>query len=289
MTAIAQARPRTPPSPTSRWPPTPARSRPVHRPGRSGSPSTTSWCASRRTLTTPPGTPGLRRSPGQQRSTTRTEAMRPPRRPRRGGSRDTARRRVRRRLSGSRTAARPTGPPGRNRFGTTGSRGIAEPHPDRRSDSGRTPLEPGGTGGGRSGRAGGAHSASGPRRPASGLTSRAAVLGVVVCAIVVTLALPLRQYLGQRAEISRSQAQQAAQHRRVAELEARTRLHDTEPGETAYIVLQPAAPPAHRPSTDARAAPAPTDRAWYAQLWDGTVAAGTASPAARSPAPTAAP
>jgi len=230
--------------------------------------------------------------------------MRLPRRPRRGGSRDAARRRLRRRLSGSRTAARPTGPPGRNRFGTTGSRGIAEPHPDRRSDSGRTPLEPGGTGGGRSGRAGGAHPASGPRRPASGLTSRAAVLGVVVCAIVVTLALPLRQYLGQRAEISRSQAEQAAQHRRVAELEARTRqlddpayiraqartrLHYTEPGETAYIVLQPTAPPAHRPSTDARAAPAPTDRAWYAQLWDGTVAAGAASPAARSPAPTAAP
>src|SRR3990170_627728 len=54
---------RTPPSRTSRWPPTPARSRPDRLRGRIASPSTTNCCGSRRTWATPPsfwgGTPWL--------------------------------------------------------------------------------------------------------------------------------------------------------------------------------------------------------------------------------------
>ncbi len=50
--AIARARPRTPPSRTSRWPPTRARSRRARRPDRSASPSTTDCCASRRSWAT---------------------------------------------------------------------------------------------------------------------------------------------------------------------------------------------------------------------------------------------
>ncbi len=57
-----RARPRTPPSPTSPWPPTAARSRPARRRAPSGSRSTTSCCASRRSSTTPPATPVAARS-----------------------------------------------------------------------------------------------------------------------------------------------------------------------------------------------------------------------------------
>ena len=53
----APAKPRTPPLPTSRLPPTRARSRPVPRHAPSALPSTTSSCASKRNSTTPHATP----------------------------------------------------------------------------------------------------------------------------------------------------------------------------------------------------------------------------------------
>ena len=52
-----RARPRTPRSPTSPWPPAAVRSRPAPRPGPSGWPSTTSCCGSRSRSATPPATP----------------------------------------------------------------------------------------------------------------------------------------------------------------------------------------------------------------------------------------
>src|SRR3954462_11870116 len=94
-------------------------------------------------------------------------------------------------------------------------------------------------------------------RPA-GLTTRAAVLGLVVCALVVSAALPLREFLSQRADIRHLQQSQAAARARVAALEeqkarledpsytaalARDRLHFVRPGETAYVVIAPSAPP----------------------------------------------
>jgi cell division protein FtsB len=121
------------------------------------------------------------------------------------------------------------------------------------------------------------------------LTTRAVLLGVVICAIAISLAYPVRQYLGQRAEIAHLEASQAAQRQRVAQLEARaaqlddpayiraqarTRLHYVDPGETAYVVVAATPPPAHRPATDARAAPAPAGQPWYSQLWSSTAAAG---------------
>ena len=93
-------------------------------------------------------------------------------------------------------------------------------------------------------------------RPA-GLTTRAAVLGLVLCALVVSAALPLREYLSQRAEIRNLQQSQSAARARVASLEeqkarlndpdyvaalARDRLHFVRPGEVAYVVLAPSAP-----------------------------------------------
>ena len=104
-----------------------------------------------------------------------------------------------------------------------------------------------------------------------------------MCALLVSAALPLREFLGQRSDIAELQRQQAAANRRVAELEeqkarledpaytaalARDRLHFVRPGETAYVVIAPSAPPvAPKDAERAAAAPAGPDSPWYSQLW----------------------
>jgi len=120
------------------------------------------------------------------------------------------------------------------------------------------------------------------RRPA-GLTTRAALLGLVVCALVVSAALPLREYLSQRADIRDLQQSQAAAKARVAALEqqqarladpdyiaalARDRLHFVRPGEIAYVVIAPtAAAAAPRDARRAASAPVGPEAPWYSQLW----------------------
>ena len=117
----------------------------------------------------------------------------------------------------------------------------------------------------------------------TGLTTRAAVLGLVFCALVVSAALPLREYLSQRSDIRQLEQQQADARRRVSALEeqkarlrdpayisalARDRLHFVRPGETAYVVIAPSAPPV--PPKDAQraaSAPAGPEAPWYSQLW----------------------
>jgi cell division protein FtsB len=116
----------------------------------------------------------------------------------------------------------------------------------------------------------------------SGLTTRAAVLGLVVCALVLSFALPLREYLAQRGEINRLQQDQAAQRERVAALEelrdrlqdpaylaseARRRLHYVMPGETAYVVLTPDEVAAQAGALAADGDPAGEQAPWYARLW----------------------
>jgi cell division protein FtsB len=120
-------------------------------------------------------------------------------------------------------------------------------------------------------------------RSPAGLTTRAAILGLVVCALVVSAALPLREYLSQRADIRRLEQSQAAARARVAALEeqkgrladpdyvaalARDRLHFVRPGETAYVVITPSTAPA-TPADARRAASAPAGPTapWYSQLW----------------------
>jgi cell division protein FtsB len=117
----------------------------------------------------------------------------------------------------------------------------------------------------------------------TGLTTRAAVMGLVVCALLVSAALPLREFLGQRSDIRELEQQQAAAPRRDAALEeqkarledpsytaalARDRLHFVWPGETAYVVIAPSAAPV-TPTDARRAASAPTgpEAPWYSQLW----------------------
>jgi cell division protein FtsB len=125
------------------------------------------------------------------------------------------------------------------------------------------------------------------------------VLAVVLCAIVLTLAYPLREYLSQRGEIARLQQQQRdgavavaameSANRRWADPEyvrsqARQRLHFVLPGETAYAVLLPPSAPQL-----SRALPLGTvadpSGAWYARLWSSVAAAGVAPGAALGSAP----
>ncbi len=112
-----------------------------------------------------------------------------------------------------------------------------------------------------------------PQRPR--FTSRAAVLAVVFCAIALSLAYPVREYIAQRRQIDQLQAQSAATAAELGRLraeaarlndpsyieqQARDRLHWCLPGQTCYVIIggQPA-------GRAAAAATAVTP--WYERLW----------------------
>jgi len=117
-------------------------------------------------------------------------------------------------------------------------------------------------------------SAAVPR--ATRLTSRAAVLAVVICAIALSLAYPVREYVAQRQQIGQLVAQQQTMLAQVKDLQAaqaklsersyieqlaRQELDMCFPGAQCYIVegghsLLDGAPAPHQ-------GPAP----WYAKLW----------------------
>lgn len=119
-----------------------------------------------------------------------------------------------------------------------------------------------------------------PRR--SRLTGRAAVLALVICALVVALAYPLRQYISQRSEVSELERRAEEAERRVEELrdekarwqdpayveqQARRHLHFVRPGEIAYLFPEAEDDTAgdgrrHRDHSGAA-------RPWYDNLWDG--------------------
>lgn len=119
-------------------------------------------------------------------------------------------------------------------------------------------------------------------------TRRAAVVAIVVCALALTIAVPLRTYLSQRAEVAEQEARQEQLQQRVerlekrkaelsdpaqVEAEAKRRLRYVMPGETPYIVQLP---------EDTKAEPEPAQQegspkrhgAWYEQLWDGVTEGG---------------
>ncbi|MGW0245386.1 FtsB family cell division protein [Nocardia goodfellowii] len=127
-------------------------------------------------------------------------------------------------------------------------------------------------------------------------TGKAVILAVVVCALALTLAVPMRTYFSQRAE-----AAELAQQRRDLEAdldrlrdrraqqqdqryiisEARNRLRLVMPGETPYIVQVPGIEaPAPPPAPTKSKTPDP----WYTELWE-TISQPPAPAAEPTPAP----
>jgi len=108
------------------------------------------------------------------------------------------------------------------------------------------------------------------------LTGRAAVLAVVICAIVLSLAYPVRAYLAQRQQIDQLVAQQQAMLTQVKKLQAeQARLSDRSyieqlarqeldmcfPGSQCYIIE--GSQPLVNGSRPQPSGPVP----WYARLW----------------------
>lgn len=118
------------------------------------------------------------------------------------------------------------------------------------------------------------------------------MLALVVCTLVVSAALPLREFLSQRGEIADLEQGAAQARARVAELEAekarledpayvaaeaRRRLHFVLPGETAYVLLQPEPQPDAAGATSKSIGGAAGPEApWYSQVW-GSVASADAA------------
>ena len=128
-----------------------------------------------------------------------------------------------------------------------------------------------------------AEAAAGGRSRAH-LTSRAAILAIVVCAIALSLAYPIREYIAQRREIAALREQQRTAQQQVEQLarhkqrlgdesyvkrEARRRLHYCMPGEKCYVVLDGSKPsgPAAQQGRPPRTPP------WYVTLWRSVEAA----------------
>lgn len=108
-------------------------------------------------------------------------------------------------------------------------------------------------------------------------TRRAAILVTVVCALALSVAVPLRTYLSQRSDVEIQEQRQADLRAQVDELErrraelsdpeqikaeARARLRFVMPGETPYMVELPG-----DSAPDEQKAPVP-DQAWYQNLWE---------------------
>ena len=134
------------------------------------------------------------------------------------------------------------------------------------------------------------------------LTGRAAILAVVVCAIAMSLAYPVREYVAQRRQIAQLEEQQAKALRKLQQLEerrrrledpeyikrlAKERLFFCEPGADCYQVLDEG-----EAEATAKVGTKPPERpAWYVTLWRSFEAADKGLPptpaASGSPAPAA--
>jgi cell division protein FtsB len=107
------------------------------------------------------------------------------------------------------------------------------------------------------------------------LTSRAAVLAVVLCAIALSLAYPVREYISQRRQIDQLQAERQLLTTQLYHLEqqqgrlndpgyieqlARDRLHLCLRGNTCYVVIG-------EHSGHSGQASAASLTPWYERLW----------------------
>lgn len=120
-----------------------------------------------------------------------------------------------------------------------------------------------------------------PRRtllPKSRLTRQITALGLVLCAVALSLAFPLRGLLEQKQALAAAQETQQSLEQQKTELlgrrealldpdyvaaEARRRLQYVKPGDTVFVVHAPDVAP-----TDAAAAAAAVPAGpWYGDLW----------------------
>jgi cell division protein FtsL len=114
------------------------------------------------------------------------------------------------------------------------------------------------------------------------LTGRAALLAVVICAIALSLAYPVREYLAQRQQIDQLLAQRQTTSEQVAALQqqaaalgrasyieqqAEDKLHMCFPDEQCYEVIA-----GSRSAVSPPGKPAPGP--WYAKLWQSVQRAG---------------
>jgi cell division protein FtsB len=134
-----------------------------------------------------------------------------------------------------------------------------------------------------------------PPQPAdrARFTSRAAVLAVVICAIALSLAYPVREYIAQRRQIDQlvAERQMTLAHLRALQREqqrlnnpayirqlAQDRLHFCMTGQTCYVIIG-------GPGSGSGAAAGAAGTPWYDRLWhsvqqaDGDQPAGPAGPA----------
>ena len=109
------------------------------------------------------------------------------------------------------------------------------------------------------------------------LTGRAALLAVVICAIALSLAYPVREYIAQRQQIDQLLAQQETMSAQVRALEAEDsklsqtwyieqeaqgQLHMCFPQEQCYEVVS------GQSAKTTVVAPQAVADPWYAKLWD---------------------
>jgi cell division protein FtsB len=118
-------------------------------------------------------------------------------------------------------------------------------------------------------------------------TRRAAMFAIVICALALSVAVPLRTYLAQRDEVATQQQRQAELRAQVEQLEARKaqledpaqveaearrRLRYVMPGETPYVVELPGD---HDTSGQGRSTQQPPQQqSWYETLWNAVTGAG---------------
>ncbi|MBG0814973.1 septum formation initiator family protein [Planomonospora sp. ID82291] len=118
------------------------------------------------------------------------------------------------------------------------------------------------------------------------LTARAAVLAVVVCAIAMSLAYPVREYIALRRNIAQLEQEKARELAAIRALEdrrrqledpgykkqvARERLFYCEPGRKCYVVMDDEPAGAKGAAAQRKAAVPP----WYQTLWESVEAADT--------------
>ena len=112
-------------------------------------------------------------------------------------------------------------------------------------------------------------------------TRRAAMFAMVLCALALSIAVPLRTYLSQRDELRDANSESAKLREQVTaletrkaqlndpahvEIEARKRLHWVRPGETPYIVQLPG--DENRNTESERPSGKPSaNSSWYEELW----------------------